>query len=660
MAIRQRTSGMRKKEDKTMTEREMNGTPWILPEFARVFGNAAGRAVTEEADSGFTHVTLIAEKEARDETSVSLCLNFVPDYIYTPHLAPAEGMAAAQHVFRSPALIAMGEEKTVILIPDVRALKDGEEPAFLDFDADHRTMTYGRSRTAVTDHILYQKVPGAFFPAGSTLSFYLLTADERLPDPYRKVLSFLWRHFGAADAKLAYADRPDYRVFCDRTYRWAYGSWKDVCFQTFSVNGKEVGAPMMIVSALQSPNHDGEKLQLERVAIWNQAWFCSLRSASGLYRYAKMTGNGEYLRYAEMTKELALSFPQEDGLFDAVIAPRDGKNWEDRFFGNSNRNPFDGRLETAPRHILDMAFTAYYMLIWYEELERDPRLLAYVTPFASRLLRLQAKDGFFPAWIGKDGKPMGVLDRSPESAMPAAFLLRFSRLTGRTDARDAALRALDAIRQEIVPEDRWEDFETYWSCCRYWSDHVGERVPRSGVFKQCNFSMYFTALGMMEAWKTTGDRTWLLAGQEVLDRMLTYQSSFQPDGLPVAVVGGFGVMNADAELNDARQSLFAPLILEYGRELGTEEYLERGRAALDAAFSMMFCPENPSTAAQWKKCWGFFGEEDYGFMMENYGHNGAVDREGLGIGIFTIYDWGNGAAAEGWLRADALGLLGPA
>ncbi len=34
--------------------------------------------------------------------------------------------------------------------------------------------------------------------------------------------------------------------------------------------------------------------------------------------------------------------------------------------------------------------------------------------------------------------------------------------------------------------------------------------------------------------------------------------------------------------------------------------------------------------------------------MENYGHGGENNAEGLGIGEFTIYDWGNGAAAESY------------
>jgi len=37
-------------------------------------------------------------------------------------------------------------------------------------------------------------------------------------------------------------------------------------------------------------------------------------------------------------------------------------------------------------------------------------------------------------------------------------------------------------------------------------------------------------------------------------------------------------------------------------------------------------------------------------MMENYGHDGHTSAEGIGIGEFTIYDWGNGAASEAYNR----------
>jgi hypothetical protein len=65
---------------------------------------------------------------------------------------------------------------------------------------------------------------------------------------------------------------------------------------------------------------------------------------------------------------------------------------------------------------------------------------------------------------------------------------------------------------------------------------------------------------------------------------------------------------------------------------------------------MMYAPENPRTKEQWEKRHSFFGPEDYGFTMENYGHGGRTSPEGEGMGVFTIYDWGNGAAAEAYNR----------
>jgi hypothetical protein len=50
----------------------------------------------------------------------------------------------------------------------------------------------------------------------------------------------------------------------------------------------------------------------------------------------------------------------------------------------------------------------------------------------------------------------------------------------------------------------------------------------------------------------------------------------------------------------------------------------------------------------------WFGPEDYGFNMENYSHGGRTSPEGKGMGVLTIYDWGNGAAAEAVLRLKAI------
>ena len=51
---------------------------------------------------------------------------------------------------------------------------------------------------------------------------------------------------------------------------------------------------------------------------------------------------------------------------------------------------------------------------------------------------------------------------------------------------------------------------------------------------------------------------------------------------------------------------------------------------------MMYCTENPQTKQQWEKVHPFFASEDYGFMMENYGHGGRTNPAGEGMGEFTI------------------------
>jgi len=328
------------------------------------------------------------------------------------------------------------------------------------------------------------------------------------------------------------------------------------------------------------------------------------------------------------------------------------KGWETHFFGNSNRNPYTLDPKISPYHILDMSFTANQMLLWYSELEQDKRLTDYTVRYADALIKKQTQDGFFPGWLSLNTlQPLDLLNQSPESAMSITFLVNLYRITLDKKYLHSALKAMDAIIDNIIFKGRWEDFETYWSCSRYGSDNlVGKKVTRNNQFKQNTLSMYWTAEALLNCYQVTGRKEYLKTGERTIDELLMYQASWQPPYIYVRALGGFGVMNADGEWNDSRQSLFAELIIQYGKELKRKEYIQRGIAALCASFEMMYCPENPGTKVQWEKTYPFFGKEDFGFMMENYGHDGITGPDGIGIGEFTIYDWGNGAASEAYNR----------
>ncbi|GLX65781.1 hypothetical protein [Paenibacillus glycanilyticus] len=619
----------------------------------------------------------LAEDIRQDDWRVTIRPAFAPTFHWSPHLTPTADHVVDQHSFRSPALIAGDSERLLTIIPDPDAMLAMPETSasgaadsprwYMDLDAPRSELTLGLSATAVREHVLYVRRPGAVFPAGELeFGFYARVSTEAddLANPWREALAFLWEGWGGKLYRSGEPLRGSLEPYAKYAYEWAFRGWQDAIWQSIDLGDRKVGAPVFIVNVTQSPNYPGEASEREFRSVWNQAWFSSLRSAQGLFRFGQRTGNKSYMERARQTKELALAAPQSGGFFPSVLAAEmesveeDGrkinraKGWHTYYWGNSNRNPFTGVVKDAPLHILDMSWTALQMLRWHEELEPDGRLLDYAVRYGDALLRLQDERGFFPGWIDeKTHKPCGVLDDSPETSMSVTFLLKLYRITGNEMYHTAALQAIDAVAQHVVPLGRWEDFETYYSCCPFGREEwIGRKIERNNMYKQCNFSMFWTAEALLDSYVTSGDSAYLQLGRRCLDELLMTQASWQPPYIFVPAVGGFGVMNADGEWNDARQSLFAETIIRYGLELGVEEYVERGIAALRVSFALMYCPENPAAKGRWEHAWPFFGEEDYGFMMENYGHGGRTSADDDYMGEFTIYDWGNGAAAESYLR----------
>ncbi|MGG4102473.1 hypothetical protein AAXB25_00980 [Paenibacillus lautus] len=636
-------------------------------------GQAAPKVSLHQLDEDTIHCILTFELEQeiqQDDWQMRLEPAFLPHFHWAPHVTPTSRHVMDQHCFRSPALIVHDDTRTLMLIPDLDLItKDADAHWYMDLDAPNNLLVLGMSRTRVSEHVLFEKVNGASYPPGTIrIGFFLkmVEADQAVFNPWRLVLQFLWDRWGHTQFRHSIYEEVHLDHNVRHAYEWAFRHWKDTVWQEFEWDGRNVGAAVFIADVSQSPNYPGVPNERESRSVWNQAWFSSLRSAQGICRYGREKGDSELVRKALLMKELALAAPQRGGFFPAVIATEmkrvvvDGQevnrsgNWASAFWGNSNRNPADpwGSIADAPYHVLDMSWTALLMLRWFDELEPDPRLLEYAVRYADALVPLQDAKGYFPAWLNQDTlAPLDILRESPETSLSVTFLLKLHELRPDSKYKEAAQRALEVVMKEIVPTGRWEDFETYWSCCGYGREELpGNKVARNNMFKQCNFSMFWTAEALYHMYKMSGNPAYLNVGQCVLDEMLMTQASWQPPYLYVDVLGGFGVMNCDGEWNDARQSLFAELILQYGMELDLPEYIERGIASLQASFVMMYCPENEKTKQQWERAYPFFNEKDYGFMMENYGHDGVVDEEGRGMGTFTIFDWGNGAAAEAYLR----------
>ena len=362
---------------------------FILPLSVETLGWAAPAVRVEEREPGLYRVRLSFDLDSpvrQDDWKVTVRPAFAPDFHWSPHLTPTGAFIIDQHAFRSPALVAASKDKVLVLVPDIDLLLRGTAARwYMDLDAPGNALVLGMSESKVEPGLFFSRAPGAAYPAGRhEVGFYLFVSSDAadIRDPWRKPLAFLWEHWGRKLFESGSPLAPDLSPYVRHTYDWAFRSWAKAVWQEFDWNGKHLGAPVFIVNQTQSPNYPGPVNEREFRSIWNQAWFSSLRSASGLFRYARRTGDADLRAKALLTKELALAAPMTDGLFPTVIAAEmetvmvDGKaynrskGWQTAYLGElrpESRQPAGrpaadpGRAVRAlpcPRHELDGALDA--------------------------------------------------------------------------------------------------------------------------------------------------------------------------------------------------------------------------------------------------------------------------------------------------------------
>ncbi len=569
-----------------------------------------------------------------------------PRHVWIPHLAPNPGDVIGDHAFRSPAVILADDRVALALVPDLDDVAAGWKAGWrtwLDYDHPARGIALAAGDYVTRPHVFYQAAPVAYRGQEVRLRLHVLTSSKPgdLANPYGMAARWIWRRWGRRDPGTPL------EPLAAHILRWAFSAegWGETVWQSFEIGGRPCGAPVYLVDAIQHPAVPPARRRWRgQRSIWNQAWFSTQRCANGLLRWARKKGDADLERRARLMTAVALSAPRRDGLFPSVYttAPkggtasnlyRDTPGWKRGRWVNSDRRPAEVSEDAV--HILDAAVTARRLLEWHG-LTGDGEALDYGLSLADRLVRLQRPSGAFPGWVEPDGQVVETLAEGPETAVGASLLLECPPRPG---FREAAFRALEYLKGPVA-EGRWEDFETYWSCNRWGTPWMlGRKVARNGLYKQNTLSPFWCAEAFLKA-------GWLDLGRRCLDELSLWQQVWDPPFIPADCFGGFGVMNADGEWNDARQSLFAPLYLAYADATGLAEYRERGLAALRASFHMLYCPENVRVAGQYELRHPLFGPETHGFMMENIAHRGPPVETGAAIGSFTLFTWGNGSALE--------------
>jgi len=543
------------------------------------------------------------------------------DFIFTPQLRPEPEHTIADHVFRSPALMMQEGVYFAALVPDLVSfdIKGRRMKTAGDLQvetADKPLFSYGlqnwtpESYRLRNTHVFYTS-PDSLAPVlkDTTVSFafYLFlqgTADSN--DGYRSIVRFHWANSGSVNMQKAQG--PQSEPFSSYIQKAWYEFLPQIVLDV-EYKGKPVTLLRQARLAWSNKLHKAADND-----SWFNVWFNALRTAYGMYLHGDAVGDDQLKRRAVNVLNLALLAPQAGGIAPTIFYhDSTGGHWiADHAWGGIE----DGK--NLP--MFHNAWTCYWLLQWIDlapQYKAD--ILKYTKAVADFLLIHQQESGVIPSWYDPENlTPAAPLrDENAETAGAALFLVEYYKKTGESKYLQAAEKAMRYVSVSVVPEQKWFDFETFFSCSRKplgFYDSFTQQHPQNTL------SMHQAAEAYYELYRATGNAAYKLSGIKVMDYLCLYQQVWSPQWLSCELFGGFGVQNTDAEWRDSRQGYFAVSLMKYYELTGEREYFERGVAALRAMFSLFESTTSPRTA-------------------ENYAHSGLDQPAGV-----TGMHWGTGSS----------------
>ncbi|HET8637466.1 MAG TPA: hypothetical protein VFL96_11505 [Acidobacteriaceae bacterium] len=431
--------------------------------------------------------------------------------------------------------------------------------------------------------------------------YSILASQQPYKLGYRRAVHLLWQQQGHAE--LLRSDdsqqnvlRPWLVTFQD----WSSDTWlryANEVYRGFPCGERQCGT----LASFRSPSgHWEQNIQPD---AWFNPWFETLRSAYGWYLYGRRTNNAEVKRKAESVLNLILTSPRDGGAFSTIYLV-DSKQW-------LHSDGWAGYGEDY--HAFGMSWTGYWMLKWGKDLtaDREQEIVAFLRPYGDFLVKHQLASGVIPAWYNSDLQPRAEFrDFNAETAASGLFLASLAEATGDHAYLAAAEKSMDFVTREVLPRQRWFDFETFLSCARKPYDFYD---PWTAQYPQNNLSQIQAAAAYLKLYQVTHQQKYLTTGTHVLDYLLLTQQVWNNPALSPKLIGGFTTQNTDAEWSDAREAYAAVVLWHYYQATGSRQYLERAVAAARSTFAV----------APW----------------ENWAHTGYIDESGA----LTGFHWGPGS-----------------
>ena len=287
------------------------------------------------------------------------------------------------------------------------------------------------------------------------LSYYILSSND-VDDPMdiSKTLSFLWGKYASEYTSSALPQKLHFEEYADIAYNSAFATGDFVEFKT---SAGKTGGGFNIGSAQNTKDIDSSYFKVPPKAIWFHSWFNSFRTAFGLKYYAEKLLNEDYSKAADKVKELLLEAPDilDNGLIPAIYDYEVREWWCGVTRLGAGKDIFN---LTTPAH------TAQWMLLWNRYIEKDALLYERAKKIVETFIDLQADNGSFPGYINKNGKILDLLRYSGHSGMVSLLLCEFYEDKKDRKILKSILKSCEFYIKEIIPESKYHDFETFFSC----------------------------------------------------------------------------------------------------------------------------------------------------------------------------------------------------
>jgi hypothetical protein len=670
----------------------------------KLAGDSEGVHVEETISLGpsepFAHIEIAATLPGKPPRLEYLLLPLEvlvdrPDFTHLPTLKRGPDALAGDRVFCAPAAMVQRDRVFAAIVPDLDLI-EGEivyargarpqthprvfavpvDPGRISFpvalDLELRSgltprplLAYGAIDVIANQHVWWRhdNAPGAMVRELSRDRIHLgldlfVSADAAPGREYQAVSRHHWRRYGSK----AYR-RP-------RPQAMPYAEYARICYPaTFAYQGYEVAPGSRGLIHRSQPGRremdlwqewevGGRRAGALRLTApqwfhlaYDTVWWNNAGDAEGMLFWGGRLGEPDLIERAKRIVEFVLSAPQREGLFPSLY-DLSAKRW----LGSLWRPPAEGydpgaaSAYWAPgcRGVYQTAsasVTAGFLLRLDRTGAADPRILPYVRRLGDFLLDRMGTDGCVPAWFGDDLRPLPSLRWNAEGGAHIEVLARLGALLGEPRYIEGAERMARFLIDEVLPGQRWSDFECFYSCAVKPETY---RDPRTGQPARDTMAMLWALQGLLALDEATGKAAYRDAAEAVADYASFWQAVWAPHFIITAYpFGGWTSQLGDAEWLDQRAHRFAGPFVELGLRTGRQDLIERGVAAARSGLTLA---SHPLHAAN-----GIYGHGDFpaGLGPENIDHEGFPQNP-----LSSGPSWSTVGGLAGIARV--LGLLGSA